>query len=249
MVHPQISPVEQKLRALARERILVLDGAMGTMIQALKLEEEEFRGARFDAWNREVRGNNDLLNITKPDAIREIHLAYLRAGADIVATNTFSSTAIAQADFGMEGIAYELNLAGARLAHEAARRASREDGRPRFVAGAIGPTNRTASISPDVSNPGFRAVTFDQLREAYAEQARGLLDGAADILLLETIFDTLNAKAAIYAIEELFAERGLRVPVMISGTITDRSGRMLSGQTPEAFWNSVRHRSEEHTSE
>src|SRR5215471_4937628 len=235
------SPVEQRLRALARERILVLDGAMGTMIQALKLEEEEFRGARFDAWNREVRGNNDLLNLTKPDAIREIHLAYLRAGADIVATNTFSSTAIAQADYGMEGIAYELNLAGARLAHEAARIATQEDGKPRFVAGAIGPTNRTASISPDVSNPGFRAVTFDELRAAYAEQARGLLDGEADILLLETTFDTLNAKAAIYAIEELFAERGRRIPVMISGTITDRSGRMLSGQTPEAFWNSVRH--------
>jgi 5-methyltetrahydrofolate--homocysteine methyltransferase len=241
MTDSKISPVEQQLRALARERILVLDGAMGTMIQSLKLEEEEFRGARFDAWNREVRGNNDLLNLTKPDAIRDIHLAYLRAGADIVATNTFSSTAIAQADYGMEEIAYELNLAGARLAHEAARRATAEDGRPRFVAGAIGPTNRTASISPDVSNPGFRAVTFDQLRDAYAEQARGLLDGEADILLLETIFDTLNAKAAIYALEELFAARGARVPVMISGTITDRSGRMLSGQTPEAFWNSVRH--------
>src|SRR6185437_13255537 len=237
----KISPTEVQLRALARERILVLDGAMGTMIQALKLEEEEFRGARFDAWNREVRGNNDLLNLTKPDAIRDIHLAYLRAGADIVATNTFSSTAIAQADYGMEGIAHELNLAGARLAHEAARMASEEDGRPRFVAGALGPTNRTASLSPDVSNPGFRAVTFDQLRAAYSEQARGLLDGGADILLLETIFDTLNAKAAIYAIEELFEERGGRVPVMISGTITDLSGRMLSGQTPEAFWNSVRH--------
>jgi 5-methyltetrahydrofolate--homocysteine methyltransferase len=241
MKQSQMSPVEQNLRALARERILVLDGAMGTMIQALKLEEEEFRGARFDAWNREVRGNNDLLNLTRPDAIRDIHLAYLRAGADIVATNTFSSTAIAQADYGMGGIAHELNLAGARLASEAARRASEEDRRPRFVAGALGPTNRTASISPDVSNPGFRAVTFDQLRAAYSEQARGLLEGGADILLLETIFDTLNAKAAIYAIEELFDERGARVPVMISGTITDRSGRMLSGQTPEAFWNSMRH--------
>src|SRR5882672_6625719 len=185
------------------ERILVLDGAMGTMIQTLKLEEEEFRGARFDAWNREVRGNNDLLNLTKPEAIRDIHLAYLRAGADIVATNTFSSTAIAQADYGMQDIAYELNLAGAQLAHEAARLASAEDGRPRFVAGAIGPTNRTASISPDVSDPGFRATTFDQLRAAYGEQARGLIDGGADILLLETIFDTLNAKAAIYAIAEL----------------------------------------------
>src|SRR5690349_4335424 len=237
----KISVIEEKLRALARERILVLDGAMGTMIQSLKLEEEEFRGARFDAWNREVRGNNDLLNLTKPDAIRDIHFAYLRAGADIVATNTFSSTAIAQSDYGMEDIAYELNLAGARLAHEAAELARREDGRPRFVAGAIGPTNRTASISPDVSNPGFRAITFDALRIAYAEQVRGLLDGGADILLLETIFDTLNAKAAIYAIEELFEELGRRVPVMISGTITDRSGRMLSGQTPEAFWNSIRH--------
>ena len=237
----KISTIESRLRALARERILVLDGAMGTMIQALKLEEEEFRGARFDAWNREVRGNNDLLNLTKPDAIRAIHLAYLRAGADIVATNTFSSTAIAQADYGMQDIAYELNTAGARLAHEAAMLASEDDGKPRFVAGAIGPTNRTASISPDVSNPGYRAVTFDDLCAAYAEQARGLLDGGADILLLETIFDTLNAKAAIYAIEELFDERGQRVPVMISGTITDRSGRMLSGQTPEAFWNSVRH--------
>src|SRR5690348_10113419 len=241
MKNTQLSPIESQLRALARERILVLDGAMGTMIQALKLEEEEFRGARFDAWNREVRGNNDLLNLTKPDAIRDIHLAYLRAGADIVATNTFSSTAIAQSDYGMEDIAYELNLAGARLAHEAAELARREDGRPRFVAGAIGPTNRTASISPDVSNPGFRAITFDALRIAYAEQVRGLLDGGADILLLETIFDTLNAKAAIYAVEELFEELGRRVPVMISGTITDRSGRMLSGQTPEAFWNSVRH--------
>jgi len=240
-VSANISPIESRLRKLAAERILVLDGAMGTMIQTLKLEEEEFRGARFDAWNREVRGNNDLLNLTRPDAIRDIHLAYLRAGADIVATNTFSSTAIAQADYGMEDIAYELNLAGAQLAREAALAASEEDSRPRFVAGAIGPTNRTASISPDVSNPGFRATSFDSLRVAYAEQARGLLDGGADLLLLETIFDTLNAKAAIYAIEELFDERGLRVPVMISGTITDRSGRMLSGQTPEAFWNSVRH--------
>src|SRR5712672_3642203 len=240
-VPANISPIESRLRKLATERILVLDGAMGTMIQTLKLEEEEFRGARFDAWNREVRGNNDLLNLTKPEAIRDIHLAYLRAGADIVATNTFSSTAIAQADYGMEDIAYELNLAGAQLAREAALAASDEDGRLRFVAGAIGPTNRTASISPDVSNPGFRATSFDSLRVAYTEQARGLLDGGADLLLLETIFDTLNAKAAIYAIEELFDERGTRVPVMISGTITDRSGRMLSGQTPEAFWNSVRH--------
>jgi 5-methyltetrahydrofolate--homocysteine methyltransferase len=226
---------------LMRERILVLDGAMGTMIQALKLDEQGYRGARFDAWNREVRGNNDLLNLSRPDSIRDIHLAYFRAGADIVSTNTFSSTAIAQADYGMEGISYELNIAGATLAHEAATQARKEDGRRRFVAGALGPTNRTASISPDVSNPGFRAITFDQLRAAYCEQIRGLLDGGADLLLIETIFDTLNAKAAIYAIAEICAERGLDVPVMISGTITDRSGRLLSGQTPAAFWNSVKH--------
>jgi 5-methyltetrahydrofolate--homocysteine methyltransferase len=229
------------LAAAARERILVLDGAMGTMIQALKLDEQDFRGARFDAWNREVRGNNDLLNLTRPDAIRDIHLAYFRAGADIVSTNTFSSTTIAQADYGMEQFAGELNRAGATLAKEAAAKAEREDGRPRFVAGALGPTNRTASISPDVSNPGYRAVTFDQLRAAYGEQVRGLLDGGADLLLIETIFDTLNAKAAIYAIREVCDERGVDVPVMISGTITDRSGRLLSGQTPEAFWNAVRH--------
>ena len=227
--------------AALRHRILVLDGAMGTMIQALKLDEEGYRGARFDAWNREVRGNNDLLNLSRPHAVRDIHLAYFRAGADIVSTNTFSSTAIAQADYGMEGIAYELNVAGTKVAREAAAAAEKEDGKRRFVAGAIGPTNRTASISPDVSNPGFRAITFEQLRAAYGEQARGLIDGGADLLLIETIFDTLNAKAAIYAIAELCEERGLDVPIMISGTITDRSGRLLSGQTPAAFWTSVRH--------
>jgi 5-methyltetrahydrofolate--homocysteine methyltransferase len=226
---------------LMRERILVLDGAMGTMIQELKLDEQGYRGARFDAWNREVRGNNDLLNLSRPDAVRDIHLAYFRAGADIVSTNTFSSTKIAQADYGMEDIAYELNHAGATLAREAAAAAEKEDGRRRFVAGALGPTNRTASISPDVSNPGFRAIRFDQLRAAYGEQIRGLIDGGADLLLIETIFDTLNAKAAIYAISEICDERKIDLPVMISGTITDRSGRLLSGQTPAAFWNSVRH--------
>ena len=235
------SPVETTLRRLAAERILVLDGAMGTMIQALRLDEEAFRGARFDAWNREVRGNNDLLVLTRPDAIRAIHLAYFRAGADIASTNTFSSTRIAQADYGMAEIAYELNLEGARLAREAARLAQNEDGRQRFVAGAIGPTNRTASISPDVLNPSFRSVTFNALRTAYTEQVRGLLDGGVDALLIETIFDTLNAKAAIFAIAEEFDARGLAVPVMLSGTITDRSGRLLAGQTPEAFWNSVAH--------
>mgnify|MGYP003335740947 FL=1 len=238
---PSHTNARSLLRQLASERILVLDGAMGTMIQEMKLDEQGYRGARFDAWNREVRGNNDLLNLTRPDAIRDIHLAYYRAGADLVSTNTFSSTSIAQADYGMQDIAYELNLEGARLAKDAATQAAKEDGKPRFVAGALGPTNRTASISPDVSNPGYRAVTFDMLREAYGEQVKGLLDGGADVLLIETIFDTLNAKAAIAAIAEACDERNIDVPVMISGTITDRSGRLLSGQTPEAFWHSVRH--------
>src|ERR1700676_167035 len=236
-----VSPTEQTLRRLAAERILVLDGAMGTMIQGLGLDEEGYRGARFDAWNREVRGNNDLLILSQPEKIRDIHLAYFRAGADIVCTNTFSSTRIAQADYGMSGIAYELNVEGAKLARAAAEIAQREDGRPRFVAGALGPTNRTASISPDVSNPGFRAITFDELRSAYAEQVKGLLEGGADILLIETIFDTLNAKAAIAAIADVAEARGSSVPVMVSGTLPDRSGRLLSGQTPAAFWNSVRH--------
>src|SRR4029078_4025875 len=233
--------VRSEFIGLLQKRILVLDGAMGTMIQALKLSEEGYRGARFDAWNREVRGNNDLLNLSRPDSVRDIHLAYFRAGADIVSHNTFSSTSMAQADYGMEGIAYELNHAGAALAREAAAQAQKEDGRRRFVAGALGPTNRTASISPDVANPGFRTITFDQLRAAYSEQARGLIDGGADLLLIETIFDTLNAKAAIFAISESWEERGLDIPVMVSGTITDRSGRLLSGQTPGAFWNSVQH--------
>jgi 5-methyltetrahydrofolate--homocysteine methyltransferase len=235
------SDKEKALRALAAERILVLDGAMGTMIQALGLDEQGYRGARFDAWNREVRGNNDLLNLSRPESIRAIHLAYFRAGADIVSTNTFSSTSIAQSDYGMAEIVHELNLEGAKLAHDAAQIAEREDGRPRFVAGAIGPTNRTASISPDVLNPSFRAITFDELRNAYAEQVRGLIEGGVDILLIETIFDTLNAKAAIFACTDVMQERGIRLPIMISGTITDRSGRLLSGQTPEAFWNSVNH--------
>jgi 5-methyltetrahydrofolate--homocysteine methyltransferase len=236
-----MSAAAQALRALAAERILVLDGGMGTMIQALKLDEGRYRGARFDAWNREVRGNNDLLNLTQPDVIRDIHLTYFRAGADIVSTNTFSSTAIAQADYGMSEIARELNLEGARLAREAAQQAEAEDGRRRFVAGAVGPTNRTASISPDVANPGYRAVTFDQLRAGYGQQIRGLIEGGVDLILIETIFDTLNAKAAIYALLESAEQSGKAMPVMISGTITDRSGRLLSGQTPAAFWASVRH--------
>src|SRR5258708_2534356 len=236
-----VSPKRTALLALARERILVLDGAMGTMIQSLQYDEAAFRGERFKDFHRDLRGNNDLLILTQPDAIEHIHADYLRAGADIVATNTFSSTSIAQADYELSGFAYELNLEGAKLARAAAECVAAEDGKPRFVAGAIGPTNRTASISPDVSSPGFRAVTFDDLRNAYGEQINGLLDGGADLLLVETIFDTLNAKAALYAIAEIAEARGIDVPVMISGTITDKSGRLLSGQLPEAFWNSVRH--------
>jgi len=236
-----VSPARTSLLAAARERILVLDGAMGTMIQALGFDEAGFRGARFANFRRDIRGNNDLLILTQPKAIENIHAAYLRAGADIVATNTFSSTSIAQADYEMSELAYELNREGAKLARAAAEQVSREDGKPRFVAGAIGPTNRTASISPDVSNPEYRAVTFDDLRKAYGGQIKGLLDGGVDLLLLETIFDTLNAKAALYAIAEISEERGIDVPVMVSGTITDKSGRLLSGQLPEAFWYSVRH--------
>ena len=224
-----VSPKRTALLAAARERILVLDGAMGTMIQGLEYDEAAFRGARFEDFHRDLRGNNDLLILTQPKAIEDIHADYLRAGADIVATNTFSSTSIAQADYDLSGIAYEMNLEGAKLARAAAERVTAEDGKPRFVAGAIGPTNRTASISPDVSSPGFRAVTFDDLRTAYGEQINGLLDGGADLLLVETIFDTLNAKAALYAIAEIAEARGIDVPVMISGTITDKSGRLLSG--------------------
>src|SRR6201995_2915879 len=235
------SPKRTALLAEAAKRILVLDGAMGTMIQALQYDEAQFRGERFADFHRDVRGNNDLLILTQPKAIEDIHAAYLRAGADIVATHTCSSTAIAQADYGMEGIAHELNRDGARLARAAAETVGAEDGKPRFVAGALGPTNRTASISPDVSNPGYRAVTFDDLRKAYGEQINGLLDGGVDLLLVETIFDTLNAKAALYAIAEIGEERGIDVPVMVSGTITDKSGRLLSGQLPEGFWNSVHH--------
>ncbi|NJL07955.1 MAG: methionine synthase [Methylacidiphilales bacterium] len=238
---PAPSLARVRLNEAARQRILVLDGAMGTMIQQLKLTEDDFRAERFKDWPRDLKGNNDLLNLTRPDDVRAVHLAYFRAGADIAETNTFSSTTIAQADYGMEALAYELNREGAKLAREAAVAAEAEDGRPRFVAGAFGPTNRTASISPDVNNPGFRAVTFDDLRIAYAEQTRGLLDGGADLFLVETIFDTLNAKAALFAISEVLAERGLDVPVMISGTITDLSGRTLAGQTPAAFWYSLRH--------
>ena len=229
------------LERAARERILVLDGAMGTQIQSLKLDEDQFRGDRFIGCACHQKGNNDLLILTQPQAIEDIHYRYAMAGADIVETNTFSSTRIAQADYEMENAVYELNRDGARLARRAMLRAEKQDGKRRFVAGAIGPTNRTASMSPDVNNPGFRAVSFDELRVAYAEQIDGLIDGGSDIILIETIFDTLNAKAAIFACEERFVAKGIRLPVMISGTITDLSGRTLSGQTPSAFWYSVRH--------
>lgn len=229
------------LQQAARERILILDGAMGTEIQGLGLTEDDFRGERFLGCACHQQGNNDLLILTQPNAIEDIHFRYAMAGADILETNTFSSTRIAQADYEMEGAVYDLNRHGAELVRRAAWRAEREDGKRRFVAGAIGPTNRTASISPDVNNPGYRAISFDDLRLAYGEQIDGLIDGGADIILIETIFDTLNAKAAIFACEERFLAKGIRLPVMISGTITDLSGRTLSGQTPTAFWNSVRH--------
>lgn len=233
--------IQAALEKAASERILVLDGAMGTMIQRHKFTEADFRGERFKDHAKDLRGDNDLLTLTQPAAIKAIHRAYLEAGADIIETNTFSCTSIAQADYGLEHIVYELNYEGARLARAAADEVARKTGVPRFVAGSMGPTNRTASISPDVSNPGFRAVTFDDLRAAYLEEALGLLEGGADILLIETIFDTLNAKAAIYAVEDAFEQVGTRFPVMISGTITDLSGRTLSGQTAAAFWNSIQH--------
>ncbi len=235
------SEVFEALTKAAQERILILDGAMGTQIQGLSLNEDDFRGDRFTDCSCHLQGNNDLLILTQPQAIEDIHYAYAMAGADILETNTFSSTTIAQADYSMEEVVYELNRDGARLARRAAIKAEQKDGKRRFVAGALGPTNRTASISPDVNNPGYRAVTFDDLRIAYADQVRGLMDGGADIILIETIFDTLNAKAAVFATQEVFEEKSITLPIMISGTITDLSGRTLSGQTPTAFWHSVRH--------
>ncbi|MFN7220166.1 MAG: homocysteine S-methyltransferase family protein, partial [Burkholderiales bacterium] len=228
------------------QRILLLDGAMGTMIQRYKLSEAEYRGARFADWKSDLRGNNDLLTLTKPEVIREIHGQYLEAGADVLETNTFNSTSISMADYHMESLAYELNVEGARLARSVADKFSAQTpSKPRFVAGVLGPLNRTLSLSPDVNDPGFRAVNFDQVKDAYRTAVQGLIDGGADILLIETIFDTLNCKAAIFAIEEEFEARGLvgeqRLPIMISGTITDASGRTLSGQVVEAFYNSVRH--------
>ncbi len=233
-----------RLDALLKHRILVLDGAMGTMIQRYGLGEQDYRGERFAGWQSDLKGNNDLLILTQPKIIRDIHAAYLEAGADIVETNTFNSQSISLADYRMEALAYELNREGARLARATADAFEKQNPhQPRFVAGVLGPTNRTASLSPDVNNPGFRNVSFDQLVEAYSESLRGLIDGGSDIVMVETIFDTLNAKAALYAVDRYFEKTGLKLPIMISGTITDASGRTLSGQTTEAFWNSLAHTS------
>jgi 5-methyltetrahydrofolate--homocysteine methyltransferase len=230
------------LKAAADKRILIVDGAMGTMIQRYRFDEETFRGKRFADHARSVKGNNDLLVLTRPEAIAEIHDGYLAAGADIVSSNTFNAQRISLADYGMEELATEMNVVAAKLARKAADEwTARTPDQPRFVAGAMGPTNRTASISPDVNNPGFRGVTFDELVEAYGEQARGLIEGGADLLLIETVFDTLNAKAAGFAALKVFDEMGVTLPLIVSGTITDRSGRTLSGQTPEAFVFSIRH--------
>lgn len=231
-----------KIEDILKERILVLDGAMGTMIQRYKLEEKDFRDERLKDHPHPLKGNNDLLSITRPDIIKEIHAQYLAAGSDIIETNTFGSTWVAQADYHLEAYVYEINYQSAKIAKEvAAEFTAREPEKPRFVAGSMGPTTKLASMSPDVNNPGYRAITFDQLKDAFKEQARGLLDGGADTLLVETITDTLNVKAALFAIQELFEESGKSVPIMVSGTITDASGRILSGQTPEAFMISVSH--------
>jgi 5-methyltetrahydrofolate--homocysteine methyltransferase len=240
----------QELPAILAHRIVILDGAMGTMIQRFKLDEAQYRGAgyagpgaqlaRFKDFHKDVKGNNELLSLTRPDVIRDIHERYLAAGADLIETNTFGATTIAQADYDMADLAYEMNVASARIAREACDKYSTPD-KPRFVAGAVGPTPKTASISPDVNDAGARNVNFEELRAAYYEQVKGLVEGGSDVLLVETIFDTLNAKAALFAIEEFFEASGERLPLIISGTVTDASGRILSGQTVTAFWHSVRH--------
>ena len=243
-VPPEFSPVEteETLRRLMAERILILDGAMGTMIQGYGLTEEDFRGEVLKDHGQDLKGNNDLLCLTRPDVVEEIHLKFLRAGADILETNTFNAQAISQADYDTQHLSYEINVAASRLARKACDTVTAEDpSRPRFVAGSLGPTNRTLSISPDVNRPEFRNVTFDEMKAAYLEQARGLVDGGCDALLAETTFDTLNLKAAILAFEELFVEKERRWPVMLSITITDKSGRTLSGQTIDAAWLAVAH--------
>ena len=239
---PEVSESTQALESAARDRILVLDGAMGTMFQALSLDEEDYRGDRFPNHPKDLKGNHDILTLTRPDALEKIHRTYLEAGADIVETNTFSATRIGQAEYGLEDVVEELNREAARIARKACDAVETEDSsRPRFVCGVLGPTHRTASISPKEEDPGFRNITFEELVDVYAEQARGLIAGGADLLMVETVFDTLNAKAALFALDQVFEEVGRKLPVMVSGTITDQSGRTLSGQTPEAFLNSVRH--------
>ena len=231
-----------RIKEILRERILVLDGAMGTMIQRHKLEEEHFRTNWFENHPSSLKGNNDLLSLTQPEIIKEIHAVYFEAGADIAETNTFSGTTIAQADYGLESAVYDINFQSAKIAKEVADEfTAREPHKPRFVAGSMGPTNRTASISPDVNDPGFRAISFDELVTAYKQQANALIDGGVDLLLVETVFDTLNAKAALFAIDEVLVERELDMPIMVSGTITDQSGRTLTGQTTEAFLISISH--------
>jgi 5-methyltetrahydrofolate--homocysteine methyltransferase len=231
-----------KIQNILAERIMVIDGAMGTMIQTYNLSEEDYRGERFKDYPHSIKGNNDLLVLTRPDVIAAIHKEFLDAGADIIETNTFNANAISMADYHMEDLVYEINLEAAKIARRVADDTTRENpDKPRFVAGAIGPTTKTTSLSPDVNNPGYRAVTFHDLVKAYSTQINALLDGGVDLLLVETIFDTLNAKAALFAINTIKDERNTDIPVMVSGTITDASGRTLSGQTPEAFWNSVSH--------
>ncbi len=231
-----------KLTDIAAQRILIIDGAMGTMIQRYRLDEAGYRGDRFTDWKSDVKGNNDLLSLSRPEIIAAVHDDYLNAGADIITTNTFNAQVISMADYDMQELSFEMNVASARIARERAdAAAARTPDKPRFVAGAVGPTNRTASLSPDVNNPGYRNTSFDELKAAYAEQTRGLIEGGADIILIETIFDTLNAKAAGYGVLEVFDDLGTTLPLFISGTITDLSGRNLSGQTPEAFWYSMRH--------
>jgi 5-methyltetrahydrofolate--homocysteine methyltransferase len=229
------------LEAIGKDRVLIMDGAMGSVIQTYGLTEDDFRKGHFENHDRPLKGNNDLLCLTRPDVIAKIHRDYLDAGADIIETNTFSGTTIAQADYALEHIVHELNVAAARLARSVCDEFEARDGQPRLVAGAVGPTNKTLSLSPDVNDPARRDVTFEEVAQAYKDQIAALVEGGADVILIETIFDTLNAKAAIFAAEEYFDESGQRLPVMLSGTITDRSGRTLSGQTVEAFWHSVRH--------
>ncbi|MFO7799672.1 MAG: homocysteine S-methyltransferase family protein, partial [Rhodohalobacter sp.] len=232
------------LFSILKKRILILDGAMGTMIQDYKLSEDDFRGSKFKNVDNELKGNNDLLSVTQPDIIREIHSQFLDAGADIIETNTFNANPISQEDYQLQDFTYEINVASAKVAREAADSFTQNNpDKPRFVAGAVGPTNKTLSLSPDVENPGYRAITFDSLADAYEEQIRGLVDGGVDTLLIETVFDTLNCKAAIYAAHRHMRNIGRQLPIMISGTIVDQSGRTLSGQTTEAFWTSVQHAS------